>query len=159
MPVKINLEKLNTEDLSLCGELSADELQLDLGGTHDLIRSAGNLEYEINASKADDSIIIHGRLNIEFSCECARCIQSFTYTMDLPNWTNVLSLSGVDAINITGESVDLTPSIREDILLGLPRHPLCDESCQGLVSQRKVAQEEDKKQSDAWDELDEWKQP
>tara|TARA_Y100000588_G_scaffold385052_1_gene477588 strand:- start:1578 stop:1817 length:240 start_codon:yes stop_codon:yes gene_type:complete len=79
--------------------------------------------------------------------------------MDLPNWTNVLSLSGVDAINITGESVDLTPSIREDILLGLPRHPLCDESCQGLVSQRKVAQEEDKKQSDAWDELDEWKQP
>ena len=159
MPVKINLEKLNTEDLSLCGELSADELQLDLGGTHDLIRSAGNLEYEINASKADDSIIIHGKLNIEFSCECARCIRPFTYAMDLPNWATVLPFSGADGIRVIGEYVDLTPSIREDILLGLPRHPLCDESCQGLASQRKVAQEEDKKRSDAWDKLDEWKQP
>ena len=159
MPITINLDKLNKEDLRLCGDLLADELQLDLGGKHDLIRSAGNLGYEINASKADDSILINGHLKIEFSCECARCIQPFTYTMDLHNWTTVLSLSGTDGIRVIGEYVDLTPSIREDILLGLPRHPLCDESCQGLVSQRKVAQEEDKKRSNVWDELDEWKQP
>jgi uncharacterized metal-binding protein YceD (DUF177 family) len=158
MPITINLDKLNKEDLLLSGDLLTDELQLDLGGKHDLIRSAGNLNYEINASKADDSILIQGHLKINFSCECARCIKLFTYTMDLPSWTTVLSLSGPDTIEVIGEYVDLTPSIREDILLSLPRHPLCDESCKGLASKRKVVQEEDKNQSDAWDKLDQWKQ-
>ena len=158
MPITLNLDKLNEEDLLLSGDLPTDELQLDIGGKHDLIRSAGKLNYEINASKSDDSILVQGHLKINFSCECARCIKLFTYAMDLPSWTTVLSLSGPDNIEVIGEYVDLTPSIREDILLSLPAHPLCDESCKGLASQRKVMREEDKNQSDAWDKLDQWKQ-
>ncbi len=158
MPVTIHLEKLKDEDLHLTGELPADDLQLDLGGPHDLIRSAGNLQYELNASRADDSILIQGHLKIELLCDCARCVQPFTYTMDLPNWSAILALSGTDAIETIGEYVDLTPSFREDILLGLPRHPLCDESCQGLGFQQEIVHEEDEGQSDAWGELDEWKQ-
>ena len=158
MPVTIHLDKLKDEDLHLVGELPAEDLQLDLGGTHDLIRSAANLQYELNASRADDSILVQGRLKIELSCDCARCIQPFTHTMDLPNWSAILALSGNDAIEIIGEYADLTPSFREDILLGLPRHPLCDESCQGLGFQQEIVHEEDEGKSDAWSELDEWKQ-
>ena len=79
--------------------------------------------------------------------------------MDLPNWNTFLPLSGTDAIETAGEYVDLTPSFREDIFLGLPRHPLCDESCQGLVFQQEIVHEEDEGQSGAWGELDKWKQP
>ena len=70
----------------------------------------------------------------------------------------MLSLSGADAIEVKGEYVDLTPSFREDILLGLPRHPLCDESCQGLVSQQETLPDEDEEPSDAWGALEDWKQ-
>ena len=158
MPVTIHLEQLKNEGLHLAGELPAEDLQLDLGGTHDLIRSAENLHYELDASQADDSILIHGRLKIDFSCDCARCVQPFTHRMDLSNWSTILPLSGTDAIEIDGEYVDLTPSFREDILLGLPRHPLCDESCQGLVSQQETLPDEDEEPSDAWGALEDWKQ-
>ena len=158
MPVIIHLEQLKSEDLHLSGELPAEDLQLDLGGTHDLIRSAKNLHYELDASWADDSILIHGHLKINLSCDCARCVQPFTYTMDLSNWSTMLSLNGADTIEVKGEYVDLTPSFREDILLGLPRHPLCDESCQGLVSQQETLPDEDEEPSDAWGALEDWKQ-
>ncbi len=158
MPVTIHLEKLKNEDLHLVGELPAEDLQLDLGGTHDLIRSAKDLHYELDVSRADNSILIQGRLKIELSCDCARCVQPFTYTMDLSNWSAALSLSEADAVEVKGEYVDLTPSFREDILLGLPRHPLCDESCQGLVFQQETLPAEDEEPSDAWGALEDWKQ-
>jgi len=31
-----------------------------------------------------------------------------------------------------GDCVDLTPFLREDILLTLPQHPLCKPDCRGL---------------------------
>ena len=158
MPVTIHLEQLKNKDLHLSGELPAAELQLDLGGTHDLIRSAENLHYELDASWADESILIQGRLKIDFSCDCARCVKPFTHRMDLSGWSALLSLSDTDAIEINGEYVDLTPSFREDILLGLPRHPLCDESCQGLAFRQETVTEEDVEPSDAWDALEDWKQ-
>jgi uncharacterized metal-binding protein YceD (DUF177 family) len=33
---------------------------------------------------------------------------------------------------INNDCVDLTPYVREDILLAFPQHPLCDPECGGL---------------------------
>ena len=33
---------------------------------------------------------------------------------------------------VVNDCVDLTPYVREDILLEFPRHPLCDPECRGL---------------------------
>ena len=80
--------------------------------------------------------------------------------MDFPEWNCVLPLKGPDAIEIIGEHVDLTPWVREDILLGLPQHPLCGSACQGLVLQQEDPPETDADEPSAdWSKLDEWKQP
>jgi len=57
--------------------------------------------------------------------------------------------------------VDLTPWVREDILLGFPQHPLCRPECDGLKKAsvgkaRKTAGKDESKPS-AWAELNKLK--
>ena len=137
MAIKINLEQLEEEDSQLAGQLSAAELDLQLGGDI-LVHSAGALDYQLDATSAGDTLLVRGVLTIDFACDCARCLEPFTYTLELPDWTCVLPLNGSDAVESKGEHLDLTPWVREDILLGLPQHPQCGSECQGLVSQTKA---------------------
>jgi uncharacterized metal-binding protein YceD (DUF177 family) len=55
--------------------------------------------------------------------------------------------------------VNLTPYIREDILLALPQHPLCEPECGGLKppASLKDPGEMSEKASSAWSELDKLK--
>jgi uncharacterized metal-binding protein YceD (DUF177 family) len=54
--------------------------------------------------------------------------------------------------------VDLTPFVREDILLGFPQHPLCKPDCGGLKkNQAQKTGGRDKSESAAWAELDKLK--
>jgi uncharacterized metal-binding protein YceD (DUF177 family) len=43
-----------------------------------------------------------------------------------------LPLQGEDRVAVVNDCVDLTPYLREDILLEFPRHPLCNAECRGL---------------------------
>ena len=104
-----------------------------ISAPNDLIRSAETLLYQLDALRTDDTVFVHGSLKLPSKCECARCVKPFVHTMEIPEWSCILPLEGDDAIEVIGEYADLTPWMREDILLGLPHHPLCDESCRGLV--------------------------
>ncbi len=130
MPLLINLRHLEREPLELEGDLSAEEL--DLLDLDELIKLAGPVSYELQAEQLDDAILVQGRVAVVFQCECARCLKSFKLRPDLENWVCHLPLSGEDAVNISNDSVDLTPALREDILLELPQRPLCKPDCAGL---------------------------
>jgi uncharacterized protein len=52
--------------------------------------------------------------------------------LDLPTWTLHLPFQGEEAVAVVNDVVDLTPYVREDILLEFPQHPLCDPECRGL---------------------------
>ena len=39
---------------------------------------------------------------------------------------------GEDRVAVDNDCVDLTPYLREDILLEFPQHPLCKPECRGL---------------------------
>ena len=158
MPIKIHLDQLKNQDVHLSGELPAAELDLAVGGPNDLIRSAKALHFQLDASRTDDSVFVHGSLKISFTCDCARCLEPFVHTMEMPNWSCILPLKGDDAIEVIGEYADLTPWMREDILLGLPHHPLCDESCRGLVFKQETLPAEDVEETNRWSALDQWQQ-
>ncbi|MEK7707341.1 MAG: DUF177 domain-containing protein, partial [Verrucomicrobiota bacterium] len=44
-----------------------------------------------------------------------------------------LPLKGDECVPVSSDRVDLTPHIREDILLAFPQHPVCDSKCRGLA--------------------------
>jgi uncharacterized protein len=130
MALLINIRQLEKENISLEGELPANDL--DLEGVDELIRVEEPLQYDLEAEKLDDSILVQGTLALNLQCECVRCLKSFVYPLELTGWACHLPLEGDEKVPVANDSVDLTPYLREDILLEFPRHPLCKSDCSGL---------------------------
>ncbi len=132
MPLTFNLRHLEKRSIHLEGELSANEL--DLIGIDELIDITGPVNYDLIAERLRDSVLVQGRVRWVLACRCARCLKAFTQQVDLRSWTCDLPLEGEDKVLISNDCVDLTPYLREDILLAFPQHPLCEPECQGLLS-------------------------
>ncbi len=130
MALLVNLRHLETKNVLLKGELAAAEL--DLAGLDELIRVEQPLEYDLEAQLLDGSVLVQGSLGLDLQCECARCLKPFVHRLELKGWACHLPLEGEEKALVVNDCVDLTPSIREDILLGLPQHPLCRPECGGL---------------------------
>jgi uncharacterized protein len=130
MSALIHLHQLDTGVVHHKGELTPAEL--DLEGVDELIRVQGVVYYELTAEKLEKSILVQGSLGLKLRCECARCLKSFLYPLELKDWACHLALEGEDQVPVTNDCVDLTPFLREDILLEFPQHPLCQPECGGL---------------------------
>ena len=130
MSLKINIRHLDNRNVTLRGELTVAELELD---THDeMLRVTEPVQYDLEAQLLDNALLVQGWLQAELECECVRCLQPFTQTLEIDPWTLHLPLEGEEAVSIDNDCVDLTPFVREDILLEFPQHPLCKSDCAGL---------------------------
>jgi uncharacterized metal-binding protein YceD (DUF177 family) len=146
--------------VELRGELPVEELDLDL--RDELIQTREPLRYEIEAQLLERNVLVQGRLNLVLHCECARCLKPFQTTLRLDPWTLHLPLDGEEAAPVNGDFVDLTPYVREDILLEFPQHPLCETDCRGLPVKEGKAKKATKtgdsiQEPSAWSELDKLK--
>ena len=130
MPLTVNLRHLENRDLELHGDLSLAELDLDV--RDEMIRVITPVEYDIEIEMLEDALLVQGELHVELECECVRCLKKFTRRLDLEDWVLHLPLEGEEAATVKNDCVDLTPWVREDILLGFPQHPLCKPDCGGL---------------------------
>ena len=130
MPALVNIHQLEHQDIQLEGDLAASELELD--EEDELVHLRQPLHYEVTAQKMDGNILAQGTLRATLECECARCLKRFEQTLELADWTALIELQGPEKVEIKDDSVDLTPLIREDILLEFPQHPLCESDCAGL---------------------------
>src|SRR5688572_26865070 len=129
MPLLVNLRHLEKKDLHLEGELPVEELELEVD---ELIHLSGPVKYDLEAERLENALLVQGNLKLPLECECVRCLKSFKTKLDFPGWAVHLPLKGEDKVEQNGDFVDLTPYIREDILLAFPQHPLCETECKGL---------------------------
>jgi uncharacterized metal-binding protein YceD (DUF177 family) len=161
MSLQVNLRHLEAHGVRLEGELPVE--QLDIDAKDAAIHLSHPLKYDFEVENVEGGLLLQGQLHLTLDCQCVRCLRDFEYELDLDDWTLHIPLEGEDAAPISGDLVDLTPYVREDILLEFPQHPLCDSECRGLprTSQGKV-----KKTSStgplvarpaAWDKLDKLK--
>jgi uncharacterized protein len=130
MPLLINIRHLEEKDLLLKGKLPVSELQLD--AADELVRARLPLHYDLTVHQAGRDVLVSGELKIGLDCECARCLKPFQFRLALADWTLHLPLDGPDRVELKNDTVDLTPYLREDILLEFPQHPLCEAGCAGL---------------------------
>ena len=160
MPVIFNTRHLEEAELFLKAELPAAEL--GLATVDELIHLAEPLRYELEVQKLERGILVQGTLRLDLQCECARCLKRYPHQLLLQRWACHLSLEGEERVVISNDCVDLTPYIREDILLSFPQHPLCEPECKGLPIPRHERQNtgngrEPKSASPAWAELNKLK--
>lgn len=130
MPLLFNIRHIADKDLRLEGELSEKELDIEFGD--EVVHPAGALKYDLNLQKLEHEILVQGNLCLTLNCDCVRCLKSFKQDLDLQDWTALLPLEGEEKIVIHNDLVDLTPFLREDILLAFPQRPLCKPDCGGL---------------------------
>ncbi len=130
MPLIVNLRHLTSHSQVLTGELPVSELDLD---TRDAMIQPGQpLGYTLEVEKVENNLLLRGQLRVALQCHCVRCLRPFVHQVALDHWTRHLALEGEDRVPVVNDGVDLTPYIREDILLEFPQHPLCDPECCGL---------------------------
>jgi uncharacterized protein len=158
MPLFVNLRHLADRNLVLEGELAAAELDID--ARDEMIRVEQPLQYELEVQKLDQNLLLRGRLRLTLNCQCVRCLKKFAHRLELKPWTCHIPLTGEERATVVNDGVDLTPYLREDILLGFPQHPLCDVDCRGLEKPdvgRLKPNQPARGKSSAWAELDKLK--
>lgn len=130
MPLLVNLRHLEDKSLTLQGELTSTELELN--DLDELIDVKSELQYELQLERHNQTVLIAGRLTLALDCQCARCLNPFRKWLELDPWNCVVPLEGEEKVRVENDCVDLTPFVREDILLAFPQHPLCKAECRGL---------------------------
>jgi uncharacterized protein len=159
MPLKINLRHLDEHEIHLQGELPVAELAFDI--RDELMRAGKPVQYDLEVEILHEAVLVQGSLRMILDCECVRCLQPFEHEVILGDWALHLPLTGEDKVSVENDSIDLTPLMREDMLLEFPQHPLCKPKCAGLKKKSGVQKSGDKKDKpekpSAWTELDKLK--
>jgi uncharacterized protein len=160
MPVTVNLRHLEKKDQHLEGDLPVKELDLML--QDELIKAEEPLEYDLEVTRSGQNLLVNGTVALNLQCECVRCLKPLKHRIELDPYDLAVPLEGEEKAPVDNDLVDLTPYLREDILLAFPQHPVCEAGCDPLPQVLKnneqsgtSAQERDTKS--AWDELNKLK--
>jgi uncharacterized protein len=145
--MKVHLKQIPAQGLQLEGEEDCPIQELE----SEDIRCAGPLRYDIDLGIAGGGLWANGSLSLPVELRCVSCLERFVHEVRVPAFAVHAELHGP-------ETVDLTPFMREDILLNLPAHPHCDRQgdriCKGKLP---TAIEQDTKRKSDWSELDKLK--
>ena len=145
--MKAHLKQIPAEGLHLEGEEACSIPQLEAEG----IRCAGLLHYNIDIGVSSGSLWMNGSLSQPVELRCVSCLEKFVHEIEVPAFAVHTELRGPEA-------VDLTPFIREDLLLNLPAHPHCDRDGGHICTAKRIEMaEQDTKGKSNWSELDKLK--
>jgi len=137
----LNIRRLQPGSSRHALNLTAPELELESTDIVDFIGCKVTLDIDYHTGE----IVARGKVEAALKLECARCLEPFEHRM-VHNLAFVVKLmrrgelSGPDGessddyfvVSDSAEEFDITPIVRERIMLSLPLKPLCDQSCKGL---------------------------
>jgi len=155
--MKVHLRQIPSEGLHLEGEETGNILDLS---DEQYVRPLGPLRYALDLGLSEGGLWVTGQLSLEVELQCVRCLEMFGYPLRVDDLALQVELAGA-------ETIDLTPQLREDILLALPAHPRCDWSGERICPVRLDAQERggplepsaEEGPASAWQTLDQLKTP
>ena len=145
--MKIHLKQVPAQGLHLDGDEDCPIHELEAEG----IRCAGPLHYNIDVGVAGGALWARGSLSQPVELRCVSCLENFVHDIQVPAFAVHTELHGP-------ETVDLTPFIREDLLLNLPAHPRCNREGNRVckAKQSKTVEQDTKPKLD-WSALDKLK--
>jgi len=104
----------------------------------------GPISVTLSHYRAGTEVFLEGELSARTAAVCARCAEEFVAS-STRSFRYVLAPKALDDSaggdqrdedveysHYLGDEIDLSPPIREQLLLALPTKPLCAENCRGL---------------------------
>jgi uncharacterized protein len=157
--MKIHTRQIPADGLHLEGEETDDILQIE---EPEHVRALGPLRYSLDVGLSEGGLWATGTLALDVELQCVRCLETFAYPVRIEDFALQADLAGA-------ETIDLTPLLREDILLALPSYPRCDwpgeKSCpadpgaQENAGRLEQSDETGAESASAWQALDQLKTP
>ena len=151
--MKIHLRQIPEDGLHLEGEENCPLEELETGDA----RCAGPLRYNLDVGISEGALWANGSLIQPVELRCVACLENFPHDISVPAFALHQELHGP-------ETIDLTPAMREDLLLNLPAHPHCDRDgsrvCPGAAPAKVTEaekQEAEAKREHDWEALDKLK--
>ena len=145
--MKVHLKQIPPEGLHLEGDEECPILELETEG----IRCVGPLHYSIDLGVTSGALWASGSLSQPVELRCVACLEKFVHEIQVPAFAMHTELRGP-------ETVDLTPFLREDLLLNLPAHPRCDRDAGRACKPKQIqTPEQDTKRKSDWSALDKLK--
>jgi uncharacterized metal-binding protein YceD (DUF177 family) len=145
--VKIHLKQIPPEGLHLEGDEECPILDLEAEG----IRCVGPLYYSLDLGVTSGALWVSGSLSQAVELRCVACLEKFVHEIQVPAFAVHTELSGP-------EMVDLTPFMREDLLLNLPAHPHCDRDADQDCKPKQIeASDQEATRKSDWSALDKLK--
>jgi len=116
---------------------------VDLAIEHQDMISVGTYSAELEIEKRSTEFIVRCKAEATHKLQCARCLEPYdaVYAFDFTFVINCVKLQEVAGegssddyylIDDSTNEFDITPLIRERLLLALPMKPLCSPDCKGL---------------------------
>jgi uncharacterized protein len=104
-----------------------------------------SLDVDLTYYRSGAELFFDGNFRGQFTGYCGRCLEQYSFTLD-QDFVFVLtpeparSERGAEELRggelglsyYSGDEIDLTPLIIEQVMLALPTRPLCAEDCRGL---------------------------
>lgn len=120
------LDQIGEAGLDLEGVLPVEALECQ---AEDPVRGVGPVQAALHCQIAGDELLVDGTLSVSTIMRCRRCNCEWAQRLEqVPYHYD-------EALDPMPESVDLTESVREAILLVFPSYPVCREDCKGLCAQ------------------------
>ena len=124
--MKLQLSEVGPDGAAFDGEDPVETLAWPYTG-RDVVRPAGPMRWHVEARLLGAELVCSGRADARFDGTCCRCGGPLSreygddFAVSLP-------------VGPDQTEVDLTSELRETILLALPNHPVCSETCPGPPS-------------------------
>jgi uncharacterized metal-binding protein YceD (DUF177 family) len=145
--VKVHLKQIPTGGLHLEGDEECPILELETEGIH----CVGPLHYSIDLGVTSGALWASGSLSQPVELRCVACLEKFVHEIQVPVFAMHTELHGP-------ETVELTPFMREDLLLNLPAHPHCDRDAGRVCKPKQIeAAAQDAGRKSDWSALDKLK--
>ena len=146
--MQIQLDKIGPEGLVVDEELKSAWIN-EVLGEQAPFEATGPGALNLHLSRAGDVVYLRGRLDIQVSAKCARCLEAVELGMDVPVEVALFPRGDEPQADDDGElvaddmgvalydnmQINLDGVIRDEIYLELPMNALCSDVCAGLCRQ------------------------
>ncbi len=142
--LKINVVTIPEEGLNFVFSENGKWFEECFQDSGELDFNLRKVDVQCHITKASSTIYINGNLSALLDIFCGRCLEEacipvggdFSYTLvpAQPETEEELELRSeeLEISYYSGDFIDLTPIICEQIILQIPIKPLCSEECKGL---------------------------
>jgi len=142
--LKINVATIPEEGLNLAFSEDGQRFENCFPDDDRKDFSLSNVQINCQITKTSSAIFLKGNISVLLRVACSRCLEEtslpasndFAYTLVLAKQEAKeeleLTAEDLEIGYYSGDFIDLTPIICEQIALQIPFKPLCSEECRGL---------------------------